>query len=165
MTIPSCLLQLNQAAALWINSALLLFAAAKKDCTEEAQAQQSCRNIQCWPVSYSDKQPGHGSTLYWGIGKFWTCTMTHACQRALHSGNEASGIPTWLVGTCKAWLCNSPGLATPCFFHRSLLPRNGFWWFISCLSSFLWEQEPVAIQLALLCAGEHVKSCHSSRIY
>lgn len=165
VTIPSRLLQLNQTAALWSNSAFLLFTAAKKDCTEETRAWQSHHNIQRWPASCSDKQPGHGSTLCWGIGKFWTCTTTHACQRALRSGNKASGIPSWLVGTCKAWLCNSPGLATPCFFHSSLLPRNGFWWFISCLSSFLREQEPVAIQLALLCAGEHVKSCHGSRIY
>lgn len=80
---------------------------------QEAHARQSRHNARHRLVSYSNKQPGHGSTPCWGTSKLWTRTTTCACQQ--HSaggtwcrGNTASRTSMWLVGTCKAWLCSSP---------------------------------------------------------
>lgn len=156
MTIPSHLPQFDRRAALQNSSAFLLPAIAKRDCTEEIQAslcktqhQQMINRAVAAHCIWASAGPGHTP------------------QGTLVSEHHTVGTRPRdrLVGSCKACFYRSAGLASPCFFPSPPLPRNGFWWFISCLSSFLWEEEFVAIQLALLCTGKHVKSCHGSRIY
>lgn len=80
---------------------------------QEAHARQSHHNARHRLVSYSNKQPGQGSTPCWGTSKLWTCTTTCACQQhrageTWHRGNMASRTSMRLVGTCKACLCSSP---------------------------------------------------------
>lgn len=95
-----------------------------------------------WPCS--DAQPAHR-----GITKLWTAR--DRLPAALRQESKAAGIPARPEGTCKACLLQLH-IALPSFHHSPLLPRNGFWRFISCLSSFFSVGYPVG-------AREHVKSC------
>lgn len=76
----------------------------------------------------------------------WTAFYLTASNRSrksllstwkLHHGNKATRIPHMVWRHLQGLPLPQLRAAMPCFHHSSLLPRNGFWRFISCLSSFL----------------------------